>query len=193
MAKRMVGVIKNDVMILPYDSRIPFAAKGGSLIKKDLIDPDPHGSSPLEEPSTNYIATSSTTPQEQSRASPVTTPIATPLLAPQPNASTIVTSHELVFTIPLTLPHPYLNNLKDLPLRCINSPPFPTLEEIVSQPLPLTNHIDVEPFFPPSNLSRRNTRLSAFPEPNLTQAQIIEELNELQDISNIIDMALQNT
>ncbi|GJW70596.1 hypothetical protein Tco_0127513 [Tanacetum coccineum] len=81
MAKRMVGVIKNDVIVLPYGmfltrlyrhvstiqpcpltdnlssqpthdmvpfhrrdgkkSRIPFAAKGGSLIKMDSVDPDP--------------------------------------------------------------------------------------------------------------------------------------------------------
>ncbi|GJU78690.1 hypothetical protein Tco_1275760 [Tanacetum coccineum] len=157
--------------------------------RTNVIDISSSESSPLRRPSTNYIVTP-TTPLESPPTSPVATPIITPLLALQPNTPTIVTPREVMFTTPLTSPHPYLNTLEDLPPTCTNPPPLPTLEEIFS--LPLTDHMDVEPFFPLTNLTKRNTRLSAFLKPNPTLAQIIEELNEIQDISNTIDMAIQN-
>ncbi|GJV31469.1 hypothetical protein Tco_1391869 [Tanacetum coccineum] len=162
------------------------------VARTSVINISSNESSPLRESSNNYITTPPTTPLVSPLSSPVTTTIVAPLLAPQPNTPTTLAPRELVFTTSPTSPHPYLNTLEDLPPRCTNPPPLHTLEQIVSQPLPLTDHMEVEPFFPPTNLTRRNTRLNAFPEPNLTRAQIIEKLNDLQDISNTIDMALQN-
>ncbi|GKB43179.1 hypothetical protein Tco_0888121 [Tanacetum coccineum] len=52
--------------------------------------------------------------------------------------------------------------------------------------------MDIKPFFLPTNLTMRNGRLSALPEPFMTQTQIVEELSQLQDLSNDIETALQN-
>ncbi|GKA64652.1 hypothetical protein Tco_0764359 [Tanacetum coccineum] len=183
----------------------PFYSKGRIPFKRDLVDPDPQNlprkvartcvidissneSSPLREPINNLITTHLATPQ----VSPLTSPIATPLLTLQPNAPTTLAPRELVFTTPSTSPHPYLNTLEDLPPRCANPPPLLTLEQIVSQPLPFIDHMDIEPLIPPTNLTRRNGRLSVFTKPFLTRAQIVEELNQLHDLSNDIDTAIQN-
>ncbi|GJY39876.1 hypothetical protein Tco_0426240 [Tanacetum coccineum] len=162
------------------------------VAQTSVIEISLNESSPLKKPSNNYNTTPPTTPLKISPQTQLTTPLVTPPLAPQPTTPTTLASRKLVFTTPPTSPHPYLNTLEDLPPKCTNPPPLPTLEQLVSQPLPLPDHMDVEPSLPPTNLTRRNTRLSALLEPNLTRAQIIEELNELHDISNTIDMALQN-
>ncbi|GJW88986.1 putative reverse transcriptase domain-containing protein [Tanacetum coccineum] len=93
---------------------------------------------------------------------------------------------------PLSTVYPPLNTLEDLPPSCANLPPLPTLEQITSQLLPLTDHIEIEPFFPPTNLTRRNSRLGALPEPFMTQAQIVEELGQLQDLS-VVTVPTQGT
>nr|GEW77936.1 hypothetical protein [Tanacetum cinerariifolium] len=51
----------------------------------------------------------------------------------------------------------------------------------------------VEPFLPPTNLTKKSGRLSTFSEPFMTCEQITEELNKLYYLSNEIDMAIQNT
>nr|GEX69370.1 hypothetical protein [Tanacetum cinerariifolium] len=150
------------------------------MIKTNVIDISSNESSPLREPSNNYITTH-TTPLETSPplTSYITTPLVIPPIAPQPTTPTTLAPRELAITTPPISPHLYLHTLEDLPQRCTNPSLFPTLELLVSQPFHLPDNMEVEPFFPPTNLNRRNIRLSAYPEPNLTLVQIIKELNEL--------------
>ncbi|GJZ60889.1 hypothetical protein Tco_0617026 [Tanacetum coccineum] len=86
------------------------------------------------------------------------------------------------------IPEPF--TAKAETLWCANPPPLPTLKQIAS--LPLTDHMEVEPFLPPTNLTSRSGRFSAFLESFMTREQIVEELNQLHDLSNNIETTLQN-
>ncbi|GKG01747.1 hypothetical protein Tco_0306452 [Tanacetum coccineum] len=103
------------------------------IAQTSVIDISSNESSPLNEPTNNYNTTPPTTPLETSPQTPLTTPLVTPPLAPQPTIPTTLAPRELVFTTPPTSPHPYLNTLEDLPPRCTNPPPLPTLEQLVRQ------------------------------------------------------------
>ncbi|GJZ32884.1 hypothetical protein Tco_0578320 [Tanacetum coccineum] len=81
----------------------------------------------------------------------------------QPIEASPLAPRALVFSTPPSSPiepHPYLNSLEDLSLRSSNPPP-PTLNQIHNQTLPQTTLMDFEPFFPPTNLSRRSNQLFA--------------------------------
>ncbi|GJX94288.1 hypothetical protein Tco_0348874 [Tanacetum coccineum] len=75
-----------------------------------------------------------------------------------PPLTTTLEPLELVFTRPPTSPHPYFDNLEDLPPRSTNTPTLPlfeSIERLASQPPPLPDIMDVEPPLPPH-----------FPSPN---------------------------
>ncbi|GKC88953.1 hypothetical protein Tco_1149602 [Tanacetum coccineum] len=137
-----------------------------------------------------YITTLLTTTLTTTLALSLTPPLINQILAPQPNEPLPLAPRELIFTTPQTSPHPYLNNLEDLPSRFTNPPSRPTFEQITSQPLPINNQMEYEPFFPPTNLNR--SRLISYLEPFMTREQIIEEIGQLQDLSNDIETALHN-
>ncbi|GKA39821.1 hypothetical protein Tco_0732414 [Tanacetum coccineum] len=162
----------------------------------DQLLPIPGGASEefkqTKEPSNNYIATPLTITLTTTLALSLTPPLVNQILAPQPSEPSPLAPLELIFTTPPTSPHPYLNNLEDLPPRYTNPPPLPTFKQITSQPLLLNNHMEYEPFLPPTNLNRRNGRLSIHPEPFMTCEQIIEELGQLRNLSNEIETALHN-
>ncbi|GJY62107.1 hypothetical protein Tco_0462764 [Tanacetum coccineum] len=136
------------------------------------------------------ISSNETSPIQANNLIPITL---TTTLAFSLNSQPIETSplapRALLFTTPLNLPHPYLNSLDELPPRGSNPPP-PPLDQINNQTLPLFDPMEYEPIFPPTNLSRRGNRLCAQPEPLMTREKILEELGQLQDLSQNIETAL---
>ncbi|GJZ63407.1 hypothetical protein Tco_0619828 [Tanacetum coccineum] len=158
----------------------------------NVIDISSNETSPIRENSNYDIDTPLTTTLITTLALSLTPPLVNQTLAPQPNELSPLAPRELIFTTPPTLPHPYLNNLEDLPPRSLNPPPLPAFEQIPNQPLHHIDHMEYEPFFPPTNLNRRHGRLSAHLEPFMTREQIIEEIGQLQDLSNDIETALHN-
>ncbi|GJV24716.1 hypothetical protein Tco_1377411 [Tanacetum coccineum] len=132
------------------------------VARTSIIDISSNESSPLQE--NNLIPTTLTT----TLALSLTPPNASQILSPQPNEPSPLAPRELIFTTPPTSPHPFLNNPEDLPSRSTNPPPLPSFQQITSQRLPIIDHIYIEPFFPPINLSRRGNRLSNQLEPFLT-------------------------
>nr|GEW48054.1 hypothetical protein [Tanacetum cinerariifolium] len=98
----------------------------------------------------------------------------------------------LVFSTPPSSPlepHSYLTSLDDLPPRNSNPPP-PSLSQGLSQTLPLPTPMDVEPSFPPNNLSR--SRMCAQPKPFLSINQVMKQLRQLQDFDRHIEAVIQN-
>ncbi|GJT77520.1 hypothetical protein Tco_1044245 [Tanacetum coccineum] len=70
-----------------------------------------------------------------------------PSKKPSPLATTIKPL-ELIFSTPPTFPHPFLDELEDLPPRTSNPPPLPSfesIEQIARQPPPISDIMDVEP------------------------------------------------
>ncbi|GJS91533.1 hypothetical protein Tco_0774169 [Tanacetum coccineum] len=160
------------------------------IARTNIIDISSNESSPIQKPSNNHITTPRTTSLTKNLALSLTPPLINQILAPQPNEPSPLAPRELIFTTPPTSHRPYLNNLEDLPPRCTNPPLLPTFEQITSQPLPINNHIEYEPFFPPTNLKR--SKLSAHLKPFMTRENIIKEIVQLQDLSNDIETALHN-
>ncbi|GKE80596.1 hypothetical protein Tco_1550596 [Tanacetum coccineum] len=115
---------------------------------------------------------------------PLTQPIEVSPLAPR----------SLVFSTPPSLtiePHPYLTSLEDLPPRSSNPlPPPPT--QGFNQTLPQYTPMDFEPFFPPINLSRRGSRMSAQPELLMSRDQVVQELGQLHDFSHYLEVVIQS-
>ncbi|GKC85704.1 hypothetical protein Tco_1141421 [Tanacetum coccineum] len=154
-----------------------------------IIDISSNEASPIQE--TNPIPTSLTTTLSLS----LTPPIISQTLPNQPIEVSPLAPRALVFSTPPSSPiehHPYLKSLEDIPPRSSNPPPPPP-NQIHNQTLPQPSLIDFEPFFEPTNLSKRGNRLCAQPEPFMTQEQILQGLEELQDLSQNIDTALHNS
>ncbi|GJW67310.1 hypothetical protein Tco_0121734 [Tanacetum coccineum] len=100
----------------------------------------------------------------------------------------------LVFSTPPNSPiepHPYLNSLDELPPRSTNAPPFPHTQGI-NQTLPQHTPMNFKPFFPPINISRRGSRMSAQPVPFMSRDQVVQELGQLHDSSHNLESANQN-
>ncbi|GKA05782.1 hypothetical protein Tco_0684902 [Tanacetum coccineum] len=92
----------------------------------------------------------------------------------QPIEASPLAPRSLVFSTPPSSPidpHPYLTSFEDLPPRSSNPlPPPPT--QGFNQTLPQHIPIDFESFFPPINLSRRGSRMSAQPEPLMSRVKL---------------------
>ncbi|GJR03916.1 hypothetical protein Tco_0526900 [Tanacetum coccineum] len=86
-------------------------------------------------------------------------------------------------------PHPYLSSLNEIPPRSSNLLPQ-VISQGLSQTLPQPSLMDIEPTFPPINLS--TSRLSAQPEPSMTRDQIQQDLNQLYTLHQNIQEAIQN-
>nr|GEX49212.1 hypothetical protein [Tanacetum cinerariifolium] len=114
-----------------------------------------------------------------------TTPTLEPLMSPlAPRALTFST----LSNSPLE-PHTYLSSLNEIPPRSSN--PLPqVISQGLSQTLPQPTLMDIEPTFPPINLSR--SRLSAQPNPSMTKEQIQQELNQLHTFYQNIQEAIQS-
>nr|GEW16442.1 hypothetical protein [Tanacetum cinerariifolium] len=112
---------------------------------------------PLESPPRLPLAPQDTSPiitTSKVTPSPLTnpTPIPTQPSKQTPPQVTNLEPLELIFTTPPTSPHPYFNNLEDLPSILTNLPhllSFESINHLVSQPSPLTDIMDVEPPLPP--------------------------------------------
>ncbi|GKD27745.1 hypothetical protein Tco_1233959 [Tanacetum coccineum] len=87
--------------------------------------------------------------------------------------------------------HPYLTSLEDLPPISSNPPPPPPSQGF-NQTLPQYMSMDFEPFFPPINLSRRGSKMSAQPEPLMSRDQVLQELDQLHGFSHHLEAAIQN-
>ncbi|GKC42446.1 hypothetical protein Tco_1060168 [Tanacetum coccineum] len=85
----------------------------------------------------------------------ITPPNASQTLHSQPIEPLPLAPRALIFTSPPTSPHLYLNNIEESPPRSSNPPPFPSLDQINNQTFPYSDPMEYEPFFPPTNLSRR--------------------------------------
>ncbi|GJY49277.1 hypothetical protein Tco_0439233, partial [Tanacetum coccineum] len=86
-------------------------------------------------------------------------------------------------------PHPYLSSLKEIPSRSSN--PLPqVISQGLSQTRPQPPLMDFEPTYPDINLSR--SRLSAQPEPSMTRDQIQQDLNQVHNLQQNIQEAIQN-
>ncbi|GKA58373.1 hypothetical protein Tco_0757561 [Tanacetum coccineum] len=158
------------------------------MAKNNVIDISANGSSPIQE--TNHIPITLNT----TLALSITPLIISQTPPNQPIEASPLAPRALVFSTPPSLPiepHPYLNSMEELPLRCTNAPPPPPNQDI-NQTLPLPTPIDFEPFFPPINLSRRGNGMSAQHEPFVSREQVMQELGKLQDFSHNIEAALQN-
>nr|GEU77943.1 hypothetical protein [Tanacetum cinerariifolium] len=153
----------------------------------NIIDVSSNESSPIHEPTNNRTTMISIT-----LALSITPPNARQTLPSQPIEPSPLAPRALIFFSPPTSPHLYLDNIKDLPPRSLNPPPFPSLDQINNQNFPYSDLMEYEPFFPPTNLSRRGNRLCAQPKPSMTREQIIKELRKLQDLSNDIETTLYN-
>ncbi|GJV24809.1 hypothetical protein Tco_1377504 [Tanacetum coccineum] len=112
-------------------------------------------------------------------------------LPTQPIEASPLAPRALLFTTPPSLPHPYLNSLDDLPPRS-SYPPPPPPDQINNQTLPHTTLMDFELSFPPTNFSMRSNRLFVQPEPIMSREQVLEEIGQLQDLSQNIEIALHN-
>nr|GEW42628.1 hypothetical protein [Tanacetum cinerariifolium] len=155
------------------------------IARTNIIDISSNESSPLQK--NNLITTIITITLSLSLA----LPIASQTPPSQPIEASPLAPRELLFSTPPSSPHPYLNSLDDLLPRNNNSPP-PPLDQAKYQTLPHTTLMDFEPFFAPTNLSRRSNRLSAHQEPFMSQEQILEEMGQLQNLSQNIKIALHN-
>ncbi|GJZ12223.1 hypothetical protein Tco_0547453 [Tanacetum coccineum] len=122
-------------------------------------------SSPIQEPTNNHTTMVTTT-----HALSITPPNARQTLPSQPIEPSPLAPQALIFPSPPTSPYPFLNNIEEVPPRSSNPPPFPSLDQINNQTFPHSDPMEYEPFFLPTNLSRRGNRLCALPEPSLTRA-----------------------
>ncbi|GKA52504.1 hypothetical protein Tco_0745819 [Tanacetum coccineum] len=116
-------------------------------IERDPADTGSPQAPPLASPIEPLVAPKVTPP-------PLTTPPPAPTQpSKQPSPLPInIEPRELIFTTPPTSPHPYYDELEDLPPRPSNPPPLPTsesIERMASQPPPMSDVIDVEPPLPP--------------------------------------------
>ncbi|GKA68072.1 hypothetical protein Tco_0767989 [Tanacetum coccineum] len=122
------------------------------VTKTTIIDISSNESSPLQ--ANNLIPTTLTT----TLALSLTLPNASQTLPSQLIDTSPLEPQALIFSSPPTSPHPYLNNIRDLPLRSSNPLPLPLLDQINNQILLYNNHMDFELSFPPTNLSRIGNR-----------------------------------
>ncbi|GJX42673.1 hypothetical protein Tco_0257663 [Tanacetum coccineum] len=125
----------------------------------------------------------------------ITPPMLSQTPPTQPIEASPLAPRALVFSTPLSSPiepHPYLTSMEDLPPRSSNPPPPPPSQGF-TQTLPQPTPMDFEPFFPPINLSKRGSRMSAQPEPLLSRDQVLQELGQYQDFDHHLKAAIQNT
>ncbi|GKF68831.1 hypothetical protein Tco_0198510 [Tanacetum coccineum] len=156
------------------------------LARTNVIYISSNKSSPLQE--NNLISTTITTTLSLS----LTPPKASQTSPSQPIEASPLAPRTLLFSTPPSLPHPYLNSLDDLPPRSANPPP-PPLDQAYYQTLPHNTLMDFKPSIMPTNRSRRSNRLFAQPKPFMSQEQILEEMGQLQDLSQNIKIALHNS
>ncbi|GJR09123.1 hypothetical protein Tco_0791775 [Tanacetum coccineum] len=105
----------------------------------------------------------------------ITHPIISQTPPNQPIEASPLAPRALVFSAPPSSPikpHPYLNSLEDLPPISSNPPPPPPIQDI-NQTIPLPTLTNFESLFPPINLSRRENRMSAQPEPFMSRDQVL--------------------
>ncbi|GJT81124.1 hypothetical protein Tco_1055466 [Tanacetum coccineum] len=108
----------------------------------NIIDVSSNESSLIHESINNHTIMISTT-----LALSITPPNASQTLPSQPIEPSPLAPRALIFTSPPTSPHPYLNNIEELPPRSLNPPPFPSLDQINNQTFPYYDLMEYEPFF----------------------------------------------
>ncbi|GJS91662.1 hypothetical protein Tco_0774298 [Tanacetum coccineum] len=99
----------------------------------------------------------------------LTLPNVSQTLPSKPIEASPLAPRALVFSTPPNSPHPY--SLEDVPPRSLNPPPHSSLNQLHNQTLPYATLINFEPFFLPTNLSRKGNRLWNVPEGTGLQCQ----------------------